>query len=480
MLYNEEYFRYVWPHLKSEYFNRGAERISYDILKKYIDKYEKVPTINAFAIELESKNNLSQDDFESTKEMISTFVNVPEDLEWLIDSTEKYCQDKSLYIATSKAIEIQTNASLPLDEQNKKLPDVGIIPDMLRDALSVCFDTSVGHDYFEDYEERWANYTKKVAKLPFSMDILNRITKGGVERKTLNLIMAGVNVGKSLTMCSLAADYLAQGLNVLYISMEMSEEMVSKRIDANLMNISMDDFETLTGGSYKDKIQSIKNRNKIGKLIIKQFPTGGASVHHFNALMEELKTKKGWKPDVVMVDYLGICSSSRIKTYSENSYALVGAIAEELRGFAFRWNVAVWSGAQTTRGGWNSTDVEMGDIAESAKLAATADFVLALMETDELAEMGQYLAKQIKSRYGDKSKWSKFNVGVDKGKQRIFELEETMNKTMPKTVDEAQRDMQSQANNNAMQRANSGTKSIGDVVSKRQKMADMDVSGFTF
>jgi archaellum biogenesis ATPase FlaH len=462
LIYNEEFFRVAYPHLKSEYFTTGNERITYGIFQKFVDKYDKLPTVNALLVELETKSNISQSDYEETKELIGSFVNAPEDFQWLVDSTEKFCQDKALYIATSKAIEIQSNASLPKEEQNLKLADVGAIPDILRDALAICFDTSVGHDYFEDYEQRWENYSKKVSKLPFGCNILDKITKGGVERKTLNLIMAGVNVGKSLTLCSLTADYLSQGLNVLYISMEMSEEMVSKRIDANLMNISMDDFETLTGGSYKDKILAIKNRNKIGKLIVKQFPTGGGNVNHFNALMEELKTKKGWKPDVVMIDYLGICSSARIKTFSENSYALVKSIAEELRGFAIRWNVAVWSGAQTNRNGWNSTDIEMGDIAESAGLAATADFILALMETDELAEMGQYLAKQIKSRYGDKSKWNKFNLGVDKGKQRIYELDDagTTNQITPDTP--------------------RATQLPNEPESKKEKLDNFDMSDFTF
>lgn len=259
------------------------------------------------------------------------------------------------------------------------------------------------------------------------------------------------NCGKSLGLCALTADYLAQGLNVLYISMEMSEEMVSKRIDANMMNLSMDDFDTMTGGCYKKRIREIADRNKIGKLVIKQYPTGGASVNHFNALMDELKTKKGWKPDVVMVDYLGICASSRLTAFSENSYALIGAISEELRGFAVRHNVAVWSGAQTNRNGWNSSDIEMADIAESSKLAATADFILALMENDELAQMGKQIAKQIKSRYGNKSINSKFEIGVDKGKQRWYELDSAEEAT--NTVPDAHKSMQQYANNEASKRA---------------------------
>ncbi|MGL4521779.1 MAG: DnaB-like helicase C-terminal domain-containing protein [Bacilli bacterium] len=449
LLFNQEYFRLVWPHLKDEYFDRGGERITYDLIKKYVDKYENLPTINALVIDLDAKSSICAHDYEETKTLIGSFVNAPEDLSWLVDTTEKYCQDKSLYQAVARVAEIQDNASLPHDEQDHKLPGVGAIPDLLRDALGVCFDTSVGHDYFLDYETRWDMYNKKVSKLGFAINILNKITKGGVERKTLNLILAGVNVGKSLSLCSLTADYLTQGYNVLYLSMEMAEEVVCKRIDANLINISMDDFDTLTGGSYKSKLQALANRNKIGNLVVKQFPTGGASVSNFNALMQELKTKKGWKPDVVMVDYLGICCSARMKTFSENSYAMVKAIAEELRGFAIRWDVAVWSGAQTNRNGWNSTDVDMGDIAESAGLAATADFIIALMETEELAEMKQYFCKQIKSRYGDKSINAKFNLGVDKGKQRIYELDDAAANVQNNVV-EVSKDMHVQSRQNAI------------------------------
>lgn len=473
LVYNEEYFRVAWPHLKREYFS-SHERVVFDLFSKYIDKYDRVPSTNALIIELDAKKSISQSHYDDAKNVISSICNAPEDLQWLVDTTEKYCQDQALYNATSLAVEIQTNSALPPEEQDKRLPDVGAIPDLLREALAICFDLSVGHDYFLDYEKRWESYTKKVAKIPFGIKILNMITKGGVERKTLNLIMAGVNVGKSLSLCALAADYLTQGLNVLYISMEMSEEMVSKRIDANLMNVSLDDFETLTGGAFKSKMQNIMGKNKVGKLVVKQFPTGGASVTHFNALMQELKTKKGWKPDVVIVDYLGICASSRIKVYSENSYTLVKAIAEELRGFAIRWDVAVWSGAQTNRNGWNSTDIEMGDIAESAGLAATADFILALMETDELAEMGQYLAKQIKSRYGDKSKFNKFNLGVDKGKQRLYETD--TDNSSQKTVEEAHREMQNTANNNAM---NKGSTSVEQSI-KKDKLNHFDIGEFTF
>ena len=450
VLYNHEYFRVVWPHLNAEYFDK-QDRILYNIMKKYYDEHKQIPSKNALVINLESMTKISQDEFDRTKNLIDGLETTPEDLVWLVGETEKYCRDKAIYNATSRAIEIQENAALPRDEQDKRLPDLGVIPEMLQAAIGITFDTSVGHDFFDDYESRWELYREKTMKISFGIRILDMITKGGVERRTLNLIMAGVNVGKSLGLCHLASSYLTQGRNVLYISMEMAEHMVAKRIDANLLDVSMDDIDDgiITYSSYKSRMENL-NKKGLGKLIIKQFPTGGASVNHIEALLNELWTKRQWKPDVIIVDYLGIMASSRIKQYSENSYTLVKAIAEELRGLAINHNVAVWSAAQTTRGAWDASDVNMSDIAESAGLAATADFMLAVMETPDLAEMGQQLFKQIKSRYGDKNKNSKFPMIVEKDKQRWLQCEDTG--TDPKTVEQASREMQKQANENATSR----------------------------
>lgn len=450
LLYNSEYFGIVWPHLNNEYFDR-ENRTVYNIMRKYYDEHKKVPSKNALVINLESMTKISQDEFDRSKNLINGLETTPEDLIWLVGETEKFCRDKAIFNATSRAIEIQENAALPRDEQDKRLPDLGVIPELLQSAISISFDTSVGHDFFEDFETRWELYRQKSMKIPFGIRILDMITKGGVERRTLNLIMAGVNVGKSLGLCHLAATYLTQGKNVLYISMEMAEHMVAKRIDANLLDVSMDDIDDgiVTYSTYKSKMENLSKKG-LGKLIIKQFPTGGASVNHIESLLNELWTKRQWKPDVIIVDYLGIMASSRIKQYSENSYTLVKAIAEELRGLAIIHNVAIWSAAQTTRGAWDASDVNMSDIAESAGLAATADFMLAVLETPDLAEMSQQLFKQIKSRYGDKNRNSKFPMIVEKDKQRWLQCEDTT--TDPKTVEQASREMQKQANENASSR----------------------------
>lgn len=450
VLYNSEYFSVVWPHLRNDYFSR-QERTVFNLIKKYHDEHKSIPSKNALMINLESMTKISQDEFDSARDLINGLETTPEDLAWLVGETEKYCRDKAIYNATSRAIEIQENAALPLDEQDKRIPDLGAIPEILQSAISISFDTTVGHDFFEDYESRWEMYREKTMKIPFGIRILDMITKQGVERRTLNLLMAGVNVGKSLGLCHLAATYLTQGRNVLYVSMEMAEHMVAKRIDANLLDVSMDDIDdgVITYSSYKARMENLSKKG-LGKLIIKQFPTGGASVNHINALLNELWTKRQWKPDIIIVDYLGIMASSRIKVYSENSYTLVKAIAEELRGLAIEHNVVVWSAAQTTRAGWDSSDINMSDIAESAGLAATADFILAMMETPDLAELGQQLFKQIKSRYGDKNRNNKFTMLVEKDKQRWLQCEDTG--TDPKTVEQASREMQVQANENATQR----------------------------
>lgn len=450
ILYNGEYFSVVWPHLRNDYFSR-QERTVFNLIKKYHDEHKSIPSKNALMINLESMTKISQDEFDNAKELINGLETTPEDFAWLVGETEKYCRDKAIYNATSRAIEIQENAALPLDEQDKRLPDLGAIPEILQNAISISFDTTVGHDFFEDYESRWEMYRERTMKIPFGIRILDMITKQGVERRTLNLLLAGVNVGKSLGLCHLAATYLSQGRNVLYVSMEMAEHMVAKRIDANLLDVSMDDIDdgVITYSTYKSKMENLSKKG-LGKLIIKQFPTGGASVNHINALLNELWTKRQWKPDIIIVDYLGIMASSRIKVYSENSYTLVKAIAEELRGLAIEHNVVVWSAAQTTRGGWDSSDINMSDIAESAGLAATADFILAVMETPDLAELGQQLFKQIKSRYGDKNRNNKFTMLVEKDKQRWLQCEDTG--TDPKTVEQASREMQAQANENATQR----------------------------
>ena len=451
LIYNGTYFVQAWPHLKKEYFEGNAQ-VLFDLIDKHVQEFNGIPSKTALEVALD-KRNLSDVVYEDTKKAIQSLKNAPEDLDWLMKETETYCKDKAMYRALSRAIEIQANAEKPLAEQNKKLPGVGAIPEIMEEALAISFDSSVGHDYFEDYEKRWMLYQSKAMKIPFGIPILNAITKGGAERGTLNIIMAGVNVGKSLGLCSLAADYLQQGKNVLYISMEMAEHVCSKRIDANLLDVTMDDIDegNITYADYKNKMERLK-AGKVGRLVVKQYPTSGAGANHFRALVKELKLKKQFVPDVIIVDYLGICTSTRVKG-AENTYILVKAIAEELRGLAVETNTVMWTGAQVGRSAWDSSDVSMGDVAESAGLPATADFMLAVIETEELADQGMQLFKQIKSRYGDKNTFNKFKLEVRKGNQRWMDTDNSEygfksdyhGNTMPKTVEQTQGPMIKQA-----------------------------------
>ena len=423
LIFNQGYFAKVWPYMDSEYFEHGPAKNVFTLLQKHINEYSSVPSLNALNIAL-SNSSLGESEAEGAQKLLDKLADTPEDLSWLVKETEKYVQSHAMYNATSKIIEIQTNAELPPEKRNKKLPDIGAIPDIMRQALSISFDSYIGHDWMDDYEARWLAYQNKARKVPFLMNILNRITKGGAETGTLNILMAGVNVGKSLGLCSLAADYLQTGKNVLYISMEMAEEVCAKRIDANLLDVSLDDIDdgNVSYAEYKGKMEKWRQKNTLGRLIIKQYPTGGAHANTFRALLNELKLKKNFVPDVIMIDYLGICASCRIRQYTENSYTLVKAIAEELRALAVETETVVWSAAQVGRGAWDASDMNMSDIAESAGLPATADFMLAVIETEELAQMEQQLIKQIKSRYGDKNKNNKFSVGVKKGNQRWVEI----------------------------------------------------------
>lgn len=425
LLFNSQYFVKVWPYLKQEYFE-GPQRSVYNLIKSHVDEYNSIPTTTALNIALEN-SSLGEGQHKAAEEVLSKLKDTPEDFEWLVDQTEKHVKEVALYNAMSRSIEIQANSALERDKQDKRLPDIGVIPDLLQEALAICFDSDLGHDYFDDYEKRWLLYQSKANKIPFKLGILNRITKGGAEVGTLNVLMAGVNVGKSLGLCSLAADYLQSGYNVLYISMEMAEHVCAKRIDANLLDVSLDDIDNqnISYQEFKAKMEKLKSMNTIGKLKFKQYPTGGANANTFRALLNEYKLKHGFKPDVIMIDYLGICASSRLKQYSENSYTLVKAIAEELRGLAVETQTVLWTAAQVGRGAWDASDIDMADVAESAGLPATADFMLAIIETEELIEQGIQLIKQIKSRYGDKSYWNKFSLAVKKGNQRWTETEQT-------------------------------------------------------
>lgn len=424
LISNQEYFGKVWPYLKEDYFAKGPAKTIFNAIKKHVDEYNGVPSKVALDMVI-GNSNLSDIEYKGATTLMSNLKLEKESNDWLVPETEKYIQSVAMANATVQIVAIQTNADKPANQRDKRLPDIGAIPDIMKEALAVCFDGSIGHNWMDDYEARWLSYQNKSRKIPFKLKILNTITKGGVEVGTLNILLAGVNVGKSLGLCSLAADYLQTGKNVLYISMEMAEEVVAKRIDANLLDVSMDDIDDgqISYPEYKSKMERWRKSNVLGQLYIKQYPIGGAHALTFKALLNELKLKKGFVPDVIVVDYLGICASSRIKVFTENSYTLVKAIAEELRALAVEMGLPIWTAAQTTRNGWDNTDITMGDIAESAGLSHTADFILAVIETEDLALQGVQLMKQIKSRYGDKMKFNKFNLCVKKGNQRWHEAD---------------------------------------------------------
>lgn len=428
LIFNKEYFGKVIPFIKPEYFPKGPYRTTFNIIFKHFKEHNEAPSQTAVLVGLDKKHDVGQKEYDLTKELISSFRQVPESHKWLMETTEQFCKERAIDNAITEIIAIKENFELPVEERDRRIKDIGAIPDIMKAALSVGFTIDLGHDYNNSAEMRWDSYTTRAKKIPFMTHILNWITKGGVERKTLNLLMAGVNVGKSLGLCHLASEYLLMGHDVLYVSMEMAEEVVGKRIDANLMDISLEDLDEAANGAmtkreYLRKFERVIKKG-IGRLYVKQFPTGGASTIHIANLLDELAIKKDFHPTVVIVDYLGIMASSRIR-HSENSYTLVKSIAEELRGLAVERNVVIWSAAQTTRSAWDNTDVSMGDIAESAGLAATADFILAISEDEDLASIGQQLCKQIKSRYGDKNKNNKFTIIVEKDKQRWSDLDST-------------------------------------------------------
>ncbi|CCI88614.1 DNA primase/helicase, phage-associated [Yersinia phage phiR1-RT] len=455
LLDNQPYFSKVWPYMDASYFANGPAKTLFKTIKTHVDLYNKVPTKTALEVAL-ANSKISDIELQGASKLLAELKSTPEDQNWLIKESEKYIQQQAMYNATSRIIEIQTNAELPVGKQDKRMPDIGAIPDIMRDALSICFDAELGHDWLGDYEARFQSYISKAAKIPFRIGILNKATKGGVERGTLNILMAGVNVGKSLGLCSLAADYMQSGYNVLYISMEMSEEVCAKRIDANLLDVSLDDIDDghISWPEYKAKMEKWRKTSGLGRLKVKQYPTGGANANTFRAMLKELELKDNFIPDVIMLDYLAIAGSSRIKNFSENSYAIVKSVAEEIRGLAVETNTAWWTGAQVGRGAWDASDIDMADVAESAGLPATADFMLAIIETDELAQMGQQLIKQIKSRYGDKKhiKYSKFTLGVKKGNQRWYELDD-QSKSEPTLVREVLGEMKREAGQRVVERS---------------------------
>ena len=416
LLHTESYLRKVLPFLKGEYFANHHERLLLEDIQRFVEQFKNPPTVESLQIRYQGNRELTEDDcHELDAILVELGKDTPVDQEWLITTTEKFCKDKAVVNAIYRAIAIA-------DGREKAVSPVAI-PGVLQEALSVCFDNSVGHDYLDDKDERHAFYNHTEERIPFDLDIMNKITQGGVPRKTLNVILAGVGVGKSLSLCHLASSYLTQGKNVLYITMEMAEKEIAKRIDANLMDVPMDDLKDLPYQMFADRVDRIRNRSE-GHLIVKEYPTASAHTGHFRALLSELEVKKNFRPDVIIVDYINICASSRFKMSGNiNTYVYVKAIAEELRGLAMEFNVPLWTATQLNRAGFASSDVEMTDVAESFGLPATADFMISLFMDETLEKLGQYVIKQLKNRYNDPSYHRRFVVGVDKPKMRLYNVD---------------------------------------------------------
>lgn len=416
LIFNEDYTRKVLPFLKENYFSERQTKQLFKLVDEYIKKYNNIPTKAALLIDADNLTGLSDDDVKALKDQIEKSKDEPAEIDWLLDNTEKFCQDKAIQNAIMDSIHI-------LDDKTGKYSR-GTIPELLSSALSVSFDNSVGHDFLDDYEKRFDFYHKKERRIPFDLDYFNKITKGGLPAKTLNVALAGTGVGKSLFMCSCAASNLLSGLNVLYITLEMSEEKIAERIDANLLDETLDMLEMLPKDAYEKKVERVRKKTN-GKLIIKEYPTASAGSANFRHLLNELKIKRAFVPDIIYIDYLNICISSRLKFGSNiNSYSYVKAIAEELRGLAVEFNVPIVSATQTTRSGYTNSDVGLEDTSESFGLPATADFMFALISTEELESLNQIMIKQLKNRYNDPGMHRKFVVGVDRPKMRLYNVEQ--------------------------------------------------------
>ena len=417
LIHNEEYLRKVLPFCDKKYFQDLTERTVYEVIDEYVAKYNNAPSKEALQIDLSERNNLSEDQFKNARELINDLTRDEDtDLDWLMDQSEKFCQEKAVYNAIMDSIKI-------LDDKTGS-QQKGSIPEILSNALAVSFDSHIGHDFIEDAEERFDFYQRKESRIPFDLDYFNKITKGGLPNKTLNIALAGTGVGKSLFMCHCAAANLMNAKNVLYITMEMAEEKIAERIDANLLNVTMDELKVLPKDAYDKKMSRVSNKTT-GKLIIKEYPTASASSGHFRHLLNELKLKRSFRPDIIYIDYLNICMSARLRHGSNvNSYTYVKAIAEELRGLAVEFGVPVVSATQTTRSGFTSSDIGLEDTSESFGLPATADLMFALISTEELQDLGQIMVKQLKNRYSDPNINRRFVLGVDRAKMRLFDAEQ--------------------------------------------------------
>ncbi len=416
LVYEEEYSRKVIPFIQPDYFENRTEKVIFEEIAQFIVKYGSAITIEALNIELDNRTDLTEDEIKETREITNNFNDSPAEFEWLVESTEKWCRDRAIYLALMESIHIADG------NDEKKNRDA--IPTILSDALAVSFDNHIGHDYLQDYEERYESYHRKESRIQFDLEYFNKITKGGLPNKTLNIALAGTGVGKSLFMCHLASSVLLEGKNVLYITLEMAEEKIAERIDANLLNVAIQDITDLPKPMFESKVNNIAKKTQ-GTLIIKEYPTASAHSGHFKALLNELALKKSFKPDIIFIDYLNICASSRYRqNTSVNSYSYIKAIAEELRGLAVESNLPIVSATQTTRSGYGSSDVDLTDTSESFGLPATADLMFALISTEELEGLNQIMVKQLKNRYNDPTIFKRFVVGIDRAKMRLYDCEQ--------------------------------------------------------
>ena len=413
---NDEYRRQVFPYLKVSYFESDTNLTLFKLIKSFIEKYEKCPTKESLEVDLQGASHLSEETFKNVSSAIRNLEKDDSDYKWLVDTTEEWCRNRAIYLSLLESIKIA--------EGDDKEKDMGSIPTILSDAISVSFDNKVGHDYLDDYQERYDFYNRVETKIPFDLAMFNKITKGGLTNKSLNVALAGTGVGKSLFMCHVAASTLLQGKNVLYITCEMSEEKIAERIDANLLSVPIQDIASLPRKMYESKVNNLMKKTS-GKLIIKEYPTASAHVGHFRSLLSDLSLKKSFKPDIIFVDYLNICTSQRFKASFVNSYTLVKGIAEELRGLAVEQGVPVVSATQTTRSGYGSTDIDLTDTSESFGLPATADLMFALISTEESEQLGQILVKQLKNRYNDLTINKRFAVGIDRAKMKLYDCEQS-------------------------------------------------------
>ena len=417
LLHNEEYLRKVIPFIKGDYFEDPNQRIVYEEILDFVEKYNEPATKEVLCIEIEKRKDINDSNFRDVVHFVTSLEDVPAEFNWLVDTTEKWCRERAIYLALMESISIADG------QDDKKTADA--IPSILSDALAVSFDNHIGHDYLLDYEQRYELYHKKEERIEFDLEYFNKITKGGLPNKTLNIALAGTGVGKSLFMCHVASSVLLQGKNVLYITLEMAEERIAERIDANLLNVPIQDITDLPKQMFEKKVNNVAQKTQ-GSLIIKEYPTASAHAGHFRSLLNELALKKSFRPDIIFIDYLNICSSSRYRAGSSvNSYTVVKSIAEELRGLAVEFNVPIVSATQTTRSGYGSSDVELTDTSESFGLPATADLMFALISTSELEELGQILVKQLKNRYNDPTVNKRFVIGIDRAKMRLYDCEQS-------------------------------------------------------